>query len=56
MHHLQWEINQTKIDETGIRFPVVSPSNTSEITEKNPTFLELPKQNMKAENGIYKNV
>nr|XP_034326973.1 uncharacterized protein LOC105329357 isoform X6 [Crassostrea gigas] len=45
-------VNQTKIDETGIRFPVVSPSNTSEITEKNPTFLELPKQNMKAENAI----
>ena len=44
-------INKTKIDETGIRFPDFSSSNVSEDTEEFSTFLELPKQDTKAEKG-----
>lgn len=44
-------INKTKIDETGIRFPDLSSSNVSDDTEEFSTFLELPKQDTKAEKG-----
>uniref|UniRef100_A0A8W8NGZ6 Ig-like domain-containing protein n=1 Tax=Magallana gigas TaxID=29159 RepID=A0A8W8NGZ6_MAGGI len=42
-------INQTKIDETGIRFPEISTNNVSGNFEQIPTFLELPKQDTKSE-------
>ncbi|XP_078332604.1 uncharacterized protein LOC111126761 isoform X2 [Crassostrea virginica] len=45
-------INKTKIDETGIRFPDLSSSNVSDDTEEFSTFLELPKQDTKAEKAI----
>uniref|UniRef100_A0A8W8P2P9 Uncharacterized protein n=1 Tax=Magallana gigas TaxID=29159 RepID=A0A8W8P2P9_MAGGI len=37
-------INQTKTDETGIRFPEEQSNNVSQNSEEIPTFLELPKQ------------
>uniref|UniRef100_A0A8W8NH25 Uncharacterized protein n=1 Tax=Magallana gigas TaxID=29159 RepID=A0A8W8NH25_MAGGI len=45
-------INQTKIDETGIRFPEISTNNVSGNSEQIPTFLELPKQDTKSEKAI----
>uniref|UniRef100_A0A8W8I3F3 G-protein coupled receptor 133 n=1 Tax=Magallana gigas TaxID=29159 RepID=A0A8W8I3F3_MAGGI len=45
-------VNKTNLDENGICFPDVSPCNTTKIKEQNPTFLELPKQNMEAESAI----
>ena len=44
-------INKTQLDKTGIRFPDVM-SNVSEGSEHVLTFLELPKQDSKAQNGI----
>ncbi|XP_052697868.1 adhesion G protein-coupled receptor B1-like isoform X2 [Crassostrea angulata] len=45
-------VNKTNLDENGICFPDVSPCNKTKIKEQNPTFLELPKQNMEAESAI----
>lgn len=50
--HLELTINQTKIDETGIRFPDISTNNVSGSSEQIPTFLELPKQDTKSEKGM----
>ncbi|XP_065940926.1 adhesion G protein-coupled receptor B1-like [Magallana gigas] len=46
-------INQTRIDETGIRFPDVPANNMSGSSEQISTFLELPKQEKKVKNDIY---
>lgn len=44
-------INQTKIDETGIRFPDEHSNNVSQNSGEIPTFLELPKQASNATKG-----
>lgn len=49
---LELTINQTKIDESGIRFPEISTNNVSGNSEQIPTFLELPKQDTKSEKGM----
>ena len=48
---LELTINKTQLDKTGIRFPDVI-SNVPESSENLLTFLELPKQDTKAQNGI----
>lgn len=45
-------INQTKIDESGLRFPDVSTNNLSGSSEQTPTYFVLPKQDSKTEKGI----
>ncbi|XP_065925905.1 adhesion G protein-coupled receptor B1 [Magallana gigas] len=45
-------INQTKIDETGIRFPDEQSNNVSQNSKEHPTVLELPKQASNATKAI----
>nr|XP_034314353.1 adhesion G protein-coupled receptor E1 isoform X4 [Crassostrea gigas] len=45
-------INQTKIDESGLRFPDVSTNNLSGSSEQTPTYFVLPKQDSKTEKAI----
>lgn len=44
-------INQTKINEIGLRFPDVSTKNVSGSSEQILTYLELPKQDTKVKQG-----
>eukprot|EP00105_Crassostrea_gigas_P040575 XP_019924723.1 PREDICTED: adhesion G protein-coupled receptor L2 isoform X2 [Crassostrea gigas] len=45
-------INQTKIDESGLRFPDVSTDNLSGSSEQTPTYFVLPNQDSKTEKAI----
>lgn len=47
-------INQTKIDERGVRFPDAKSTNISESSEEISSFIELPKQDAKSGKGINK--
>ncbi|XP_078333514.1 uncharacterized protein LOC111100876 isoform X4 [Crassostrea virginica] len=51
MDRIKLIINKTQLDKTGIRFPDLM-SNVSEGSEHVLTFLELPKQDSKAQNEI----
>ncbi|XP_056013809.1 adhesion G-protein coupled receptor G2-like isoform X2 [Ostrea edulis] len=50
--NLELTIDRTKIGETGMTFPAVSPNNISKAVEENATFFELPKQHKTTDKDI----